>query len=141
MNLYAESSAVLAWLLGEKDGARAYAELTAAELVVSSDLTVLECERALLRFRISGEVTEGVIADRQAALSGASAGWHILHLIEEVLDRARLPFPAEPVRTMDAIHLASALVARSVIPGLALLSLDRRIRSNGRRLGFKVLPR
>src|SRR5687767_1809472 len=141
MNLYAESSAVLAWLLGEKEGARAYAELKAADLVVSSDLTVLECERALLRLSISGELTEAVVADRQAALSGAAAGWHLLHLIDDVVDRARLRFPAEPVRTMDAIHLSSALVLRSVTPALALLTLDRRIRLNGRRLGFKVLPR
>ena len=141
MNLYAESSAVLAWLLGEKEGTRAYEELKAADLVVSSDLTILECERALLRLRISGELTEAVVADRQATLTGASAGWHLLHLVDEVLDRSRLPFPSEPVRTMDAIHLSSALVLRSVTPGLALLSLDRRIRLNGRRLGFKVVPR
>jgi predicted nucleic acid-binding protein len=141
MNLYAESSAVLAWVLGEKEGVRVYADLAAAELVVSSDLTLLECERALLRLAISGEIKEAVLADRRAALTGASAFWHLLHVVDEVLDRARLPFPVEPIRTMDALHLASALLTRSAIPGLALLSLDRRIRQNGRRLGFKVLPR
>ena len=141
MNVYAESSAVLSWVLGEKEGARIYADLAAAELVLSSDLTLLECDRALLRLKLSGDITEAVAADRQAALTAASTRWHVLHVVDEVMDRARLPFPDEPVRTMDALHLASALVARSVIPGLALLSLDRKIRLNGRRLGFKVLPR
>jgi hypothetical protein len=141
MNLYAESSGVLAWLLGEKDGSRVYTEFTSAELVLASDLTLLECERAFLRLSTAGEMTEGVIADRRSALVATSSQWHVLHMAEEVLDRARLAFPVEPLRTMDALHLASALVGRSAVPGLAFLSLDRRIRQNARRLGFKVLPR
>jgi hypothetical protein len=36
--------------------------------------------------------------------------------------------------------LASALVAGPAIPGLALLSLDDRVRRCGRRLGFELLP-
>jgi hypothetical protein len=54
--------------------------------------------------------------------------------------RAQRPFPVGPVRTLDALHLASALVARSVAPGLRLLTLDQRIRENGARLGLAPLP-
>jgi hypothetical protein len=46
-------------------------------------------------------------------------------------------FPGEP---LDAIHLASALVARSTAAGLELLGLDVRIRASARQLGFRVLP-
>jgi hypothetical protein len=56
------------------------------------------------------------------------------------VDRARKPFPAEPIRTVDAIHLAAALTARACLAGLGLLSLDDRVRSAGRRLGFELLP-
>ena len=49
MNLYAESSAVLAWLLGEDAGAEVKEILTRAETVVASDLTVIECDRVLIR--------------------------------------------------------------------------------------------
>jgi PIN domain nuclease of toxin-antitoxin system len=49
VNLYAESSAVLAWLLLEREGSRVDRLLTAAESVISSDLTLIECDRALLR--------------------------------------------------------------------------------------------
>jgi predicted nucleic acid-binding protein len=41
---------------------------------------------------------------------------------------------------LDAIHLATALQARAALPDLALLSLDRRIRTCGEQLGFQVLP-
>ena len=39
MNLYAESSAVLAWLLGEDHGGEAQREIAAADLVLTSELT------------------------------------------------------------------------------------------------------
>ncbi len=60
--------------------------------------------------------------------------------MEEISDRARTPFPEEPVRTLDAIHLATAVVSRKLVPEIRLLSLDERIRSCGRALGFEVLP-
>ena len=41
-----------------------------------------------------------------------------------VAARARpLPYPAEPVRTLEAIHMASASAARSTLSNLELLSL------------------
>ena len=46
----------------------------------------------------------------------------------------------EPLRTLDALHLSSALVARGVLPDLVLLSLDSALRENARRLGLAVLP-
>jgi len=75
-----------------------------------------------------------------AHLNAAAALWHLWRVSSEILDRARYPFPAEPVRTLDAIHLASALAARSVVPGVELLSLDDRIRRAGAQLGFRLQP-
>lgn len=141
MNLYAESSAVLSWILGEPEGTRAYAELSRAAHIVASDLTILECERALIRLGATGTAAEAVLADRRALLAEVCGNWHVLPIQTEILQRAGLPFPEEPVRTIDAIHLASALLARSGLQNLALLSVDHHIRLNGRRMGFKVLPK
>ncbi|MBI4012078.1 MAG: hypothetical protein HY359_07230 [Candidatus Rokubacteria bacterium] len=58
----------------------------------------------------------------------------------EVIERARRPFPGDPLRTLDALHLASVLVAGRGAGALALLSLDGRIRAAGRELGLKVVP-
>ena len=140
MSVYAESSAVLAWLLGEDPGDAVRGVLGGADLVLTSDLTLVECDRVLIRATALGELPEAEAADRRARLAAAASHWQVLKLGADIVDRARRPFPGEPIRTLDAIHLASALAARSVSVGLDLLSLDRRIRSSGQSMGFRVRP-
>lgn len=140
MSVYAESSAVLAWLLDEEAAADVRRWLATAETVVASDLTLIECDRVLVRAAALGELTEADAADRRAHLTTAAAHWHVLRIGPEIVARARQPFPGEPIRTLDAIHLASALAGRSAVAGLDLLSLDDRIRRTGARLGLRVRP-
>jgi uncharacterized protein with PIN domain len=140
LSVYAESSAVLAWLLGEADSEVVRAALGEAELVLASELTLIECERVLIRATKAGQLSEAMASDRRARLSQAAEHWAVLGLTAEVSERARRPFPQEPIRTLDAIHLSSALLARSLVPEARLLSLDERIRASGRELGFEVLP-
>jgi hypothetical protein len=140
MTLYAESSAVLSWLLGEPMGEGPQRYLAEAESVVTSVMTFLECERAFLRASAAGRTIETQLADRRAVLAQVGAHWHRMPVNDEILDAARRPFPIEPVRTLDAIHLVSALLARSAIAGLVLLTLDRRVRAAAAALGFEVLP-
>ena len=45
MSVYAESSAILAWLLGEESAGPVRQILAAADLVLASDLTLVECDR------------------------------------------------------------------------------------------------
>lgn len=140
MTLYAESSAVLAWLLDEAAGGPVRERLSGAEVVVASDLTLTECDRVVIRATTLGDLTEGDAADRRAHLRAAAAHWHVLRISGEIVERARQPFPGDPIRTLDAIHLASALVARSAAPGLEVLSLDDRIRTAATKLGLSVQP-
>jgi len=140
VNVYAESSAVLAWLLGEGAGRRVREVLRRAELVMASDLALLECDRVLIRAVTLREIDEATAADRRAHLNAAVAHWHLWRVSPDIVERARRPFPAEPVRTLDAIHLASALAVRSAVPNVELLSLDDRIRRAGEQLGFRLQP-
>ncbi len=140
MNLYAESSAVLAWLLDEPTAPAVRRLLVDAEVVVASDLTLIECDRVLLRAVALSELTEAEAADRRAHLITAAGHWQVLRIAAEVVDRARQPFPGEPLRTLHAIHLASLLVTRSAVAGLRLLSLDERVRQAARGLGVAVEP-
>ncbi|HYN19862.1 MAG TPA: type II toxin-antitoxin system VapC family toxin [Thermoanaerobaculia bacterium] len=140
MNVYAESSAVLSWLLSEEMGAAVGEALDGAEMVMASDLTLVECDRSLHRARASGQLSDFEAVRRRTLLEAASAHWNLLPLGREVVERARRPFPGEPLRTLDALHIASALVARPAVPGLALLALDRRVRGSAAELGFRILP-
>lgn len=139
-SLYVESSGVLTWLLGEPRGEEARSLLSVARQVLTSEVTLIECDRALIRAETLGDVPAAKRAELTAILRAATARWGVLKVDDEVVGRARQPFPQEPIRTLDAIHLASALVVRSAIRDLALLSLDRRIRDAGRLLGLDVLP-
>ena len=114
--------------------------LRQAKLVMASDLVLVECDRVLIRAVTFGEISETAAADRRAHLNAAVAHWHVWRVSSDIVERARHLFPAEPIRTVDAFHLATALVARSAIPGTELLSLDERIRRAGKQLGFRLQP-
>lgn len=141
MNLYVESSAIAARLLGQEKGELVQELLERAENVFSSELVLVECDRALVRAESEGILTSAQAASQRAVLSLESAYWTLLRIEGEVLERARRAFPLEPVRTLDAIHLATLLVIRSIFADAELLSFDDRVRKNARALGFQLAER
>jgi predicted nucleic acid-binding protein len=138
--LYAESSAVAAWLLLEKPAPAIRDALVKAEAVVASDLTHLETDRAIRRSVELKRLTEAEAMRRRGLLSRAAGGWSWMRISPEVMERARAAFPLEPVRTLDAIHLATALAAAGALGRVVMLSLDDRIRRNATALGLAVVP-
>lgn len=62
-----------------------------------------------------------------------------LEMIAEVLTRAREPFPS-PVRTLDALHLASADFLRAEGQAVVVASYDERLLRGARALGLDSLP-
>ena len=140
MILYAESSAVITWVLSEERESEIENALAEAELIISSDLTMLECERVLVRGSAVGELSGGELTRRQVMLRTAAQHWMLLSFDPPVIERAQRPFPNEPIRTLDALHLAFALEAGQMIPDVRILSMDRRIRKAARDLGMEVCP-
>jgi predicted nucleic acid-binding protein len=140
MKLYAASSAALAWLLEQEHGELVAETLAQAELIITSDLTLIECDRVLIRAVALNELQESDAAHRQARFNAVATRWTLLALDEEIIERARRPFPSEPIRALDAIHLASAVTARKAVSDLTMLSLDGRVRKAADRLGFPLLP-
>lgn len=83
------------------------------------------------------------LAKRKLLISSLSLGkrWHdgqSWRYPHEVARRAEGVFPVEPVRTLDAIHLASALFLRESFPELLILSTDERVRRNA--LPYRFRP-
>lgn len=138
--IYAESSAVLAWLLDQPGGWPAFDDLRNADLVVTSELTMIECDRALYRHVSVGRIEGSVAEHLRAELSDIVSAWGVTPISAEVVGRARASFPDDRIRALDAIHLASALTARADLGNVDLLTLDDRIRATGTLLGFRVLP-
>jgi predicted nucleic acid-binding protein len=140
LRLYAESSAVLAWLLGEPGGEELYELMRSAENVLTSDLTLVECDRRIARIASNGELSEADAATLRGELSITLPRWLLLRISPAIVERARQRFPKEPVKSLDAIHLATALAAKAAAPDLMVLSLDDQVRANARALGFELRP-
>lgn len=138
--LYAESSAIVAWLLDEADGPIVGRALAGTDAIIASDLTLIECEGAIRRAARLDPQGRGAIEAARGRLAEAAASWVVERISSAVVDRARQPFPDDTIRSLDAIHLATALVLRMAGADVEILSLDERVRSNGRELGFRVLP-
>jgi hypothetical protein len=112
------------------------AALEASTRIVTSVLTLLESERAFVRAESSKLIAPADCARLRGMLASASRAWLLMQLSDEVRSRAAQRFPIEPVRTLDAIHLATALVFVRGFPDLRVLSLDTRILDNAEALGL-----
>ena len=124
--IYLDTSVALAHLLAEDR--RAPDELW-TEVLVSSRLIEYE-----LWARLHARNLASSHGDAARALVGRLA---ILELSPTVLVRALEPFPS-PVRTLDALHLASADFLRAQRQTVEIASYDDRMSAAARRMGFTV---
>lgn len=76
-------------------------------------------------------------ASRTEAAQGVIARVSLLELAPPVLARALEPFPA-PVRTLDALHLASCRFLRDLGWHVELASYDQRMADAARALGIPL---
>ena len=134
--LYAETSAVLAWLFGEPGSSEAMKRIDEADTVATSALTLLEIERALIRAEKQNLLRAGECQKLRGMLARACRSWILMEVSEEVRAGAGRVFPVEPVRTIDALHLSTALLLMRAFPDLRMLTFDQRIAANSRALGM-----
>ncbi len=137
--IYFETSALLAWLLGESRGGEVKKKIDRAQTVVTSVLTLVEAERALIRAETGNLLSSADAEKTRGLLARSRAAWMLMEISKDVRARASRFFPAEPLRTPDAIHLATALVFMRAFPDLELLAYDQRILKNARALGLKAV--
>ena len=62
----------------------------------------------------------------------------IVAVSEEVLERVGRPFPVEPIRTLDAIHIATAELLGDPPALVLFITRDKRVADNARALGYQV---
>jgi len=138
--LFVESSALVAWALWEERGPQVAACLRAARVAWISAIAAPECLRALQRALATKLVDGAYVRGARRRLKAMIGGCRVVPVDDEILERVGRDFLVEPVRTLDAIHLASLERARSVSASVTLLSLDDRVRANATRMGVPVLP-
>ncbi|MFZ5471381.1 MAG: PIN domain-containing protein [Myxococcota bacterium] len=140
MNLYLESSAALRDLLEGDEAQAIRALLGKAQLVATSRLTLSEVGRVLARLRVLDPQAAARASVRESEFESETELWVVQPVDEPIWERCRRPFPAEPVRLLDAVHLATIEKLGGLLPGLTILSTDERVRRNASALGFDVRP-
>ena len=134
--LYIETSAILSWLFGEPDSHEVIDTINKSETVLSSVLSVMETGRALIRAELEGLINVGDHQKLKGIFAKHSMSWIYLEIISSVRNRAAKPFPVEPIRALDAIHLSTAVEFMQIYPDLVVLSFDKRIVDNLGPLGL-----
>jgi len=131
-----ESSALVAALLERDKGARM--SVRAGTRLVTSALTFAETARAILRARLTGRLSPDQEQAAVRALRTFSQRCFVADVNAATLARAGRPFPAEPIRTLDAIHLATAELLGEHPQLVTIVTRDSRVRENAQALGFTV---
>jgi predicted nucleic acid-binding protein len=133
---YIESSALVAALL-ERDTA-ALKSLRTPGRKVTSALTIAETARAILRARGAARLTANEERSAVRALRRFERRCYLVGVTDPVLARVRRPFPVEPIRTLDAVHLATAELLDEPPPLIVVVTRDVRVRDNANALGYGV---
>jgi len=126
------------------DDTSAQADLTAAlasaDAVVSSALTIVELRRAV------GQVTASQRVPQERATEALRRALEILSkadvipLGELILARAGGAFPL-PIRTLDALHVATALEVqlRPGVTAVVMMSRDKRVKDVAAAVGIQLV--
>ena len=135
MTAYVDTSALLRLVLRE---AGALEELRSYDSLVSSELIAVESCRTIDRLRLQGSLTTEEAAVRLGVIVEWLEAIDLVLLRSPVLARASDPLPT-PLGTLDALHLATALVWRDRL-GLPLIvaTHDTALGLAARTFGFEV---
>lgn len=134
MNVYVDSSVLLRVVLGEPGRLRIWSKITTP---VASELIRLECLRTIDRARIRFGLPDQEVASRRAAVLEAIDTFLLIPIQPALLERAAEPFPTL-LGSLDALHLASALLVRDRFEELVLATHDEVLALAARAVGFRV---
>jgi len=133
---YVDASVVMRIVLRASDSLPEWRQIDAA---VSSAILAAECFRALYRLKAFQPLTDEEFAEGVEAINKALRDIELVGVSSGVLERASGSFPS-PVKTLDAIHLATAILWRErENPDLIFATHDKQLALAARGSGFAVI--
>jgi predicted nucleic acid-binding protein len=135
LKLYVDASVLLRVVLRERGALREWRRSTR---LISSELIRLECLRTIDRARLRERLGDEEVAERRGGLLDALRSIELLPIDRLVLERAASQFPTG-LGTLDALHLASALIAREEVSDLILATHDQELAIAARSVGLPVV--
>jgi predicted nucleic acid-binding protein len=136
MTAYVDASVLLRIILRAADPLPEWPQI---ERFVASTLIRVECFRALHRLRIAEPLSDEEFAYRGEFTERMLTKLQLISISEAVLVRACGPLPS-PLKTLDAIHLATASLLREREDALIFLAThNKQFGLAARMMGFPVL--
>jgi predicted nucleic acid-binding protein len=133
--VYVDTSALLRLVLREPG---ALDDLRTCDQLVSSELIAVESARTIDRLRLQGALTTEEAAARLRTITEWLEAIDLVLLRPPVLSRASEPMPT-PLGTLDALHLATALIWRDRVGPLPTIAThDTALGTAARVFGFDV---
>ena len=136
--LYLDTSALLKAFIAEDGTSEVRAWMQAADVHASSAIAGLETASALARLAREGG-SKAVISKAKAAFEEAWKDFAQVEVDEILGESARL-VASHPLRSLDAIHLASALRIQRSGHAIHFACFDDRLRAAARKEGLEILP-
>lgn len=135
MKVYVDTSVLLRVVLGERGALKQWRSI---DMAISSELIRVEALRTFDRARLESDMSDDEVAERRGDLLEVLSGFHLARLDRAVLRRAAEPFPTS-LRTLDALHLSTALLARREHSSMVLATHDLELGRAARAVGLRVV--
>jgi predicted nucleic acid-binding protein len=136
MIAYVDSSVILRKILSQPLALKEWPLLRGGPV---SRLAEVECLRTFDRLRVEGILDERRLSAARESLYRALASFEVIEVSRTVLSRAAQPTPTA-LGTLDAIHLASAMIWRERSGHAAVFAThDEALAIAARANGFRVL--
>jgi predicted nucleic acid-binding protein len=137
LSAYVDASVVVRGLLGEPNP---LVTRTEWEPLITSQLTAVECRRTIDRLRLTDLYDEEAAVRALDVLATYESRMVLVEVTSEILSVASGPFGRTVIRTLDAVHLATAMLFREhVDPEVLFLTHDRQQAAAAQAVGFEIL--
>ncbi len=136
MIAYVDASVLLRAVLGQRGKLKQW---KAIELGVASALVEVESLRTLDRLRFLADISDEALAQRRETVYRLTEQMETVEPSMAILNRASQPVPT-PLGTLDAIHLATALMWREVRgEDIVMATHDRALGTAARASGLRTI--
>lgn len=134
MIIYVDTSTLLKLVIDEDGSDMAVTIWTAADIVASVSLVVVEASAALAAAKRGGRLNAEQHAAARDEVALLIEGLHVVETTEDLIDKAAALADEQALRGYDAVHLAGAVLAGATV----LTSADADLCAAGDRLGFHI---
>jgi predicted nucleic acid-binding protein len=135
-----DSSALIPLMLDEPESDRMRQLLAEDGVIVTASITPIEIASVLWRRRHAGKLPVDAHHEADTTFAELSSRWNEVTYSAAVVQAALDVVTRHPLRTLDAMQLAAAIVMSVTPANLPFVTLDKNLAAAARAEGFLVLP-